>query len=147
MENYVKKVEQMKPGINYVGVGVGVLIIQNGNVLLHKRKNVCGGGTWALPGGHLEVNETFEACAIRETKEEIGVDINPLKVISLSNDVAYGLHYITVGVLADIVSGKPKIMEPEKCEEIKWLDLNKLPENLFVASGRVITNYKGGKFA
>jgi 8-oxo-dGTP diphosphatase len=143
MGTLIKSGEKMKSGIDYVGVGVGVIILKDGKVLLHRRKNVCGAGTWALPGGHLEVNETFEACAIRETKEEMGVDIKPLKVMSISNNIAYGVHYVTIGVLAELVSGEPKIMEPDKCDAVKWFDLNKLPANIFHASGRVIAHYRG----
>lgn len=133
----------MKPGVDYVGVGVAAMIVKDGKVLLHLRKGAHGEGTWSHPGGHLELNETFEQCAIRETKEEFGIDIKPLKVISISNNIAYGTHYITIGVIADIVSGEPKIMEPDRCAEIKWFPLDKLPKNLFHAASRIIAHYKG----
>ena len=133
----------MKPGIDYVGVGVAAMIIKAGKLLLHRRKGSHGEGTWSLPGGHLELNETFEACAVRETKEEFGIDIKPLKVISVSNNIAYGKHYVTIGVLAELVSGEPKIMEPDRCDAVGWFDLNELPENIFHASGRIIAHYRG----
>src|SRR3989339_718967 len=56
-------------------VGVAVIIIKNGKVLMHKRKNSHGDGTWSLPGGHLEFNESLEECAQRETFEETGMKI------------------------------------------------------------------------
>jgi 8-oxo-dGTP diphosphatase len=133
----------MKPGIDFIGVGVGVLIIKDRKVLLHKRKGAHSPGTWSLPGGHLEYNETFEQAAIRETKEEMGIEIKPIKVMSISNNRATDVHYVTIGVLADIASGEPKIMEPHKCGGIKWFDLNDLPENLFQPTERIIAHYRG----
>jgi len=134
----------MKSGVDYVGVGIGVMILKDGKVLLHKRKNIRGDGMWALPGGHLEVNEGFDDCAKREINEELGIDIKPIKVITVSNDIAYGVHYVTIGIMAEIISGEPKIMEPDKCSEIKWFEFNKLPENLFNPSKSIIIQYKDG---
>ena len=51
-------------------VGVGVAVVKDGKVLLGKRKNAHGEGTWSFPGGHLEYKESWEDCAIRETLEE-----------------------------------------------------------------------------
>lgn len=56
-------------------VGVGVIVIKNNKVLLGKRKNSHGQGTWCFPGGHLEFNESWKNCAIRETKEETDVNV------------------------------------------------------------------------
>jgi 8-oxo-dGTP diphosphatase len=60
-------------------VGIGVLIFNHKNeVLLGNRINSHGSQTWAPPGGHLELGESFEICSIRETKEETGLDIKDL---------------------------------------------------------------------
>jgi len=56
-------------------VGVGVIVTRGDRVLLIRRVGVYGQGTWSTPGGHLEYGESPGACAIRETKEETGVDI------------------------------------------------------------------------
>jgi len=45
-------------------------------VLMGMRKNKHGDGTWCFPGGHLEMHETPERCAIRETFEETGIQLN-----------------------------------------------------------------------
>lgn len=57
------------------GLGVGVLVIENGRVLLGKRKGSHGAGTWSAPGGHLEYGESIENCAEREVLEETGLRI------------------------------------------------------------------------
>ena len=61
-------------------VGVAVVIERDGQVLLMKRKNVHGAGTWAVPGGHLEFGETPEECAVRETREEVGIAISGVQI-------------------------------------------------------------------
>ena len=51
-------------------VGVGIIITRGEQVLMLKRLNVHGQGTWSTSGGHLEFGESPEKCAIREAKEE-----------------------------------------------------------------------------
>jgi len=116
-------------------VGVGTIILNDGKVLLGLRKGSHGKNTWCFPGGHLEVGESFSDCAIRETQEETGLEIEPVEEIPLAtNDIfeKENKHYVTVLVRAKYTGGEPKIMEPEKCDEWKWFDWNNLPDNLFV---------------
>lgn len=56
------------------------VVVCDGNILLIQRKVAPGIGTWALPGGFVNRNETYEECAIRELIEETGIKI-PKKVI------------------------------------------------------------------
>jgi 8-oxo-dGTP diphosphatase len=114
-------------------VGVGVLIIQNGRVLLGKRKGSHGAGTWSAPGGHLEFGESIDACARREVQEETGLEIDNLKHGPFTNNIfaADKKHYVTVFVLASPVSGEPQVLEPDKCEGWAWFALTALPEPLF----------------
>ena len=68
-------------------VGVGVIIVKEGKILLGKRKNAHGEGTWCPPGGHLELGESYEECAKRETFEETGLQIKNLQFITATNDI------------------------------------------------------------
>jgi len=103
-------------------VGVAVIVIKNGKVLLGKRKNSHGDGTWAFPGGHLEFNETLEECAQREIREETGITIKNLRYGPYTNDIFSddGKHYVTLFILADYESGEPTVKEPHKCEKWQW---------------------------
>jgi len=50
-------------------IGVASIVIKDKKVLLGKRKNAHGAGTWAFPGGHLEFNDSIENYAKRELFE------------------------------------------------------------------------------
>jgi len=115
-------------------IGVGVIIIKGNKVLLGKRKNSHGKGCWCFPGGHLEFNEEIENCAIREVEEETGIKIKNLKRVTFTNDIfkKENKHYVTLFLVADYLSGKVRLKEPEKCEKWKWFKWNKLPSPLFL---------------
>ena len=61
-------------------VGVGVIVIKEVKVLLGKRKNSHGHGSWSFCGGHLEFGEGIEECARREAFEEAGISIKNLRL-------------------------------------------------------------------
>jgi len=115
-------------------VGVGVWIVKDGKVLLGKRKNAHGDGSWSAPGGHLEWFETPEECARRETTEETGIEIANLRNATFTNDIFEDedKHYITLAVTADWFSGEPQVLEPDRCERWEWFGWDELPEPLFL---------------
>ena len=71
-------------------VGVGVVFVRQGKVFLARRRGAHGEDSWASAGGHLEFGETLEECARREAMEELGVRVGELRVLCLSNILAYG---------------------------------------------------------
>mgnify|MGYP001817058282 CR=1 FL=1 len=103
-------------------IGVAVIVIKKDTVLLGKRRSSHGDGTWAFPGGHLEINESIKGCARREIFEETGIRIKNLRYGPYTNDIfeKEGKHYVTLYVLADFDSGVPTVKEPHKCEEWQW---------------------------
>lgn len=132
---------------NIVRVEVGVLVLNpEGKVLLGKRKSQLGASTFSLPGGHLEFGEMPEICARRELKEETGLDGSDFEVASMTNDIVYEKHYITIGVVVGKFWGEPQVIEVDKCESWGWYDLNDLPEPLFIPSAKFIENFSKGRF-
>jgi len=115
-------------------IGVGVCLIKDGKVLLGKRTNAHGDGSWSFPGGHLEMYETWENCAEREVLEETDLKIKNTRFAGVTNDIfpEEEKHYITLFIIADYDSGQLKTMEPEKCSEWNWFSWGKLPQPLFL---------------
>ena len=121
-------------------VGVGVIIERNGQVLLIKRTNVHGAGTWSTPGGHLEYGESPEECAIREVKEETGVNIGDVKFRAVTNDLFEGSekHYITIWMEGRHLSGKPFVNAANEASDVDWFAWDALPKPLFLSFRNLI---------
>lgn len=128
-----------------VKVGVGALIFKDNKLLMMRRKTELGDGEWGTGGGHLEFGETPEEGVKREIREEYGIEIKNIKFLGVCNIMKYGKHYVDIGFTVEIKSGEPKIMEPDRFDEIGWFDLGNLPEPLFEAVKLYIDSYKTGK--
>jgi len=120
---------------NHQKLGVGVIIIRENKVLLGKRIGALGANTWSFPGGHLEWGESVFDCAAREVAEETGfTDLSNFRYGPYTRDVfeKEDKQYITLFVIADLQSGEPKVMEPDRCLEWQWFGWDDLPEPLFL---------------
>ena len=142
-----------------VRVGVGVVVqdpCARNKVFCGIRKGSHGAGTLSLPGGHLELYESWEDCAIREVQEEMNIELEPqsMKLCYVSNDPMpnENKHYVTIFMMGkqqrqeeeeeeeeeeegkEEEYPKPVNMEPDKCEgwdsytidELKEMDSSKL---------------------
>lgn len=129
---------------NYPRAGIAIWLLNDKNeVLMMKRQGSHGAGTWAPPGGKLEMGESIHDCLKRETKEEVDVEIGDIEFIGVTNDIfSQDKHYITVFYKSLNWSGEPKIMEPDKCAEIGWFNVHNLPQPLFLS----IENLKQSNF-
>ncbi|KAG2448302.1 hypothetical protein HYH02_006886 [Chlamydomonas schloesseri] len=114
-------------------VGVGVLLFKGENVLVGKRRGSHGSGTFALPGGHLELGESFEQCAIREVLEETAIEIrDPVFAYATNTVFNATTHYVTIFMRVDVEPGvEAKLMEPDKCEGWMWVPYESIPEPMF----------------
>lgn len=127
-------------------VGIGIMILKDGKVLLGKRKGSHGAGEYAFPGGHLEYMESFKDCAVRETHEESGLEIENIRFQFLANIKKYApKHYVHIGLIADWKSGEPQVLEPNKCESWDWYELDNLPSPMMEMSRLSIVYYKTGQ--
>jgi len=115
-------------------VGVGVIVLKDNKVLMGKRKNAHGEGSWSFPGGHLEFNEEPEDCAKRETLEETGIEIKNVRLGTATNDIfrEEGKHYITLFMISEYDSGDVKVMEPDKCVVWEWFEWDNMPSPIFL---------------
>ncbi len=92
---------------------VGALVFRGDAVLLVKRGDEPSRGLWSIPGGSLELGETAEAAAERETSEETGVVVRSVRVAEVNSLVLRDpagrvrWHYALIDVLCEWVSGEP----------------------------------------
>jgi 8-oxo-dGTP diphosphatase len=123
-------------------IGIQVIIEQNGAILLGRRKNAYGSGTWGLPGGRLEPGESFEAAAARELREETALVVRELRVFSVVNDPSPPhSHHIQIGMIATSWHGEIVTVEAHRCEGWMLHPLTRLPNPLFPSSAPLIEHY------
>ena len=115
-------------------IGTAVWVRKDGKIMLAKRAAAkkAGAGAWCPPGGHLEMFETIEECALRETREESGVEVSNLRLMVYIENARNtdGTHYVTFHYVADWLSGEPRPQEGES-EEWSWFGWDELPAPLF----------------
>jgi 8-oxo-dGTP diphosphatase len=120
-------------------VGANVFVIQDGKLLLGKRKSEYHDGEWGLPGGHLENREKILDAAKRELEEETGLIAESCVFALAENDIRQdNNHYIHFGFLVEKVSGTLENKEPDKCYEWKYFELDSLPSPLFIGHKKLI---------
>jgi ADP-ribose pyrophosphatase YjhB (NUDIX family) len=119
-----------------VRVGVGVIVKDgSGRILLEKRSDC---GLWGLPGGKIEPGESIVAAAVREVREETGLDIRIRRLLGVYSEpsdriVTYPdngdvVHLIDILLEAGIVSGQ--ISRSEESEEVRFFDTRALPADI-----------------
>ncbi|RZT79383.1 ADP-ribose pyrophosphatase YjhB (NUDIX family) [Micromonospora violae] len=93
-----------------VPAAAAIVTDQHGRVLLQRRTD---SGNWSLPGGAMDIGETLQQCAVREVKEETGLDIEITGLLGIYTDPHHVIAFpdgevrqeFTVTYLARVVGG------------------------------------------
>jgi 8-oxo-dGTP diphosphatase len=121
-------------------VGIGAIIIQEGKILLEKRKSAPGKGKWSIPGGLVDLGENIEHAVVREVKEETGLDVAEPRLVdvvdhvSLDEKGAVKYHFVIVDYLVNLVRGVPKAASD--AEDLKWVPFSEVEEYDLTSSFR-----------
>ncbi len=112
-------------------VTVDAIIVDQGSVLLIKRRREPFEGKWALPGGFVEYGETTEEAVKRETAEETGLRVQVERLVGVYSDPDRDPrgHSITVAYLCNVVGGEEKAGDDAR--EVRWYQVEKLPDLAF----------------
>jgi 8-oxo-dGTP diphosphatase len=137
----------MKRGVDYIGVGVGALIVsEDGRLFLSRRgpqaKNERG--LWEFPGGAVEFGEKLSDALKREMREEYGIEIAVGDLLDIVDHIlpAEGQHWVSPTYLCRILSGIPEILEPGKCSAVGWFFPQDIPADLTQITRENLANYR-----
>lgn len=128
---------------------VYLILLKDNRILLLRRYNTgFHDGDYSFPAGHLDGNETLIQTMIREAKEEIGVELGAedLKLVHVFHRKEPKEERINFFFTAERWSGEPKIMEPHKCNEISWFEVDNLPANVIPYIKQAIDCFKNKIF-
>jgi 8-oxo-dGTP diphosphatase len=108
---------------------VGCLAVakRGDKILLVQRSKAPGIGKWGFPGGHLEMGETVQECAVRELREETGIDAEAVAVLTafdfITRDDAGNpsRHFTLIAVLCDWRAGDGELIEDASA--LGWFNL------------------------
>jgi ADP-ribose pyrophosphatase YjhB (NUDIX family) len=101
-----------------------VVVEHEGRALLQLRADEPGRGLWTFPGGFLEVGETAEAGALRETKEEVGLDVALSGLLGVYTRPEVGIVLIVYRGISD--TAQAVISDPESTE-LRWFAAEDIP--------------------
>ena len=134
-------------------VTVHLLFLRDQQILLLRRFNTgYADGQYSVPAGHLDGDETVRAAAAREAQEEIGVRIEPEQIVFSSvmhrnegdTDKTGAGERVDFFVRVPAWVGEPVNAEPDKCDDLRWADVEALPENMVPYVRRAIQNDRDG---
>ncbi len=108
-----------------------LMLVRGGKILLSRRfQTGYEDGNYSLPAGHIEDNETLTDGTCREVKEETGIILRPsdLRLVHVMHrkhiDIRMDFFF-----MATLSRYTPKNLEPEKCDDLRWFPLTRLPVN------------------
>lgn len=107
-------------------------------------------GQFSLPAGHLDGGEDAVTGLIRELREELGVEADPrschlVLLMHAAPEHAQDAEYLHLFFLVDRWSGEPRIAEPDKCDELRWIDGRTLPPDLVDYVGEALAAIRRGE--
>lgn len=124
---------------------VSVLVISKQKILLGKRLGEPGRGKWALPSGYIEFEDDFLSAAIREVKEETGLDVEINSILNVQSAfLPPEFHFLGIYLLADVIGGD--LHPQDDLEDVNWFSLSEpLPELAFPPDVDLIQKYFNGQ--
>lgn len=115
---------------NHPMVGAAAVIINEGKILLEKRKKEPGKGKWSIPGGLVELGESLEQTVIREVKEETSLEVEKPELIDVVDSISADengrikYHFVMVDYFVKLKGGKLKAADD--AAELRWVTLNEV---------------------
>jgi ADP-ribose pyrophosphatase YjhB (NUDIX family) len=123
------------------GIAVNVAVIQEGKVLLTKREDF---EVWCLPSGGVENGESLAEAALRETKEETGVDVELIRLVGVYSRLGGMPDVHAVLYEAKLIRGELKL-QPGETIDVRYFAPDEIPAEIAFAHKRRIADAFNGK--
>lgn len=104
-----------------------VAVIDNGRVLLTKREDF---EVWCLPGGGVEDGESLAEAAIREAKEETGVDVELTRLVGVYSRIGGMWSDVHAVLFAARPVGGELRLQPGETVEVKYFPFDEVPDDV-----------------
>jgi 8-oxo-dGTP diphosphatase len=125
------------------------IFLRKGDKILMLRRYNTGyeDGNYSVVAGHLDGGETIKHAAIREAKEEAGIEIQPedLNIVGVMHRRSDD-ERVDFFLAAHRWSGEPRNQEPGKCDQIAWFSVDRIPGNTIPYIKRALENYRNGSW-
>ncbi len=122
---------------------VDIIIKYKGSIILIKRKKPPEG--WALPGGFVDYGETLESAAVREAKEETGLDIELIRQFHTYSDPKRDRRHHTITTVY-IAKGNGMPAAGDDAKEISIVQKDTLPKQIAFDHREILTDYFTGRY-
>jgi ADP-ribose pyrophosphatase YjhB (NUDIX family) len=122
------------------GLAVNIAVIHEGKILLTKREDF---ETWILPSGGVEDGESLAQAAVRETKEETGLDVELTRLVGVYSWLGNWSPGYRVVFAAKHIGGEIKCQEGETID-VKWFAFDEVPNPLSAGQKRRIEDAISG---
>ncbi|MDD2920876.1 MAG: NUDIX domain-containing protein [Anaerolineales bacterium] len=123
------------------GLAVNVAVMHENKILLTKREDF---ETWILPSGGVEDDESIAQAAIRETKEETGLDVELIKLVGVYSRLGNMPSVHVALFVAKPIGGEIKCQEGETIE-VKWFAFDEIPSPLSLGQRKKIEDAISGR--
>lgn len=121
-------------------VTIDAVIVTEGRILLIKRGLHPYKGYWALPGGHLDYDETIENAVTREVKEETGLDVISLTFLGIySTPKRHPLQTVAIAYMVNVLG---EAHYGSDAVGLNYFSIDRLPEQLAFDHRQMIDDYK-----
>lgn len=121
-------------------VAAAVLIGDAGRVLLGRRNIEPGRGRWSFPSGYVNRGEVVEEAAVREVREEMGVEVRLTGLVGIYSE--RGNPVILVVYAGEIATGVERA-DGLELSDVGWFPPSELPEMAFPHDDRILQDWLG----
>lgn len=103
-------------------VGVGAVIVEDGQILLVQRGRDPGKGLWAVPGGKVDRGEPLRSAVRREVLEETGLDVEIGEVVWIGELIDDSHHIVLIDFEARVTGGN--LAAADDADDVSWVSLD-----------------------